>query len=89
MSTTVLIVLIIRILFCQGELANNSNVLKILIILVCEIFEVIKLYIVLGVFFAADFKNASNLALSGLVFLQISILFFTLENFNTVFKQNI
>ena len=47
-----------------------------------------KLYIVLGVFFAADFKNSSSLAVSGLVFQQISILFFTLENFNTVFKEN-
>ena len=58
------------------------------ITLVCEIFEVMKLYIVLGVFIAADFKNASSLAVSSLVFLQISILFFTLEKFQHCFKQN-
>ena len=48
-----------------------------MITLVCEIFEVEKVSIVLSVFFAADFENAISFALSGLVFSQMHILFFT------------
>ena len=43
----------------------------VLITLVCEIFEVYKPLDVSDVVFAADFKNASGFAVSGLVFLQI------------------
>ena len=55
--------------------------------LVCKIFEDIKLLVVPQLFFAADFKNASSFAVSGLVFLQSLISFFKLEKFHQYFLQ--